>query len=441
MRNWLDNCTRNHKNCKRTLSKNTIESDEGATLPSRVLDIGTSSDPQVNLVLTAGQRGNYAAVSYCWGTEENINLRTTMSNISAFTTTINEYELPQTIRDAVLVARKLQIRYLWVDSLCIIQDSDVDWKHESQYMGKIFENAICTIAATEAAQCNEGLSLVNFRTENQRNKTNLGSTRIPCVYQGNEYGDVLMAHLPDDAFDFDFDITDSRWYRRGWIVQERILSRRIIHFSKKQLYWECQTAEYRERDTKPLNDKNRLLAKPAIFRKMVKETTWFHGVTDHYHDVATVRSTVIALKDKARYLSGMALDLREAAPTLNRFWPRIVRTYNTSELSFETDKVPAIQGLAKSVASLTGMTYFGGLWLEDICRGLYWCLNTPDTEDSLKCLSQAQGKPKEVTTNHFQRLTSNSSYILLDGMVGSSCNGVFHGRSRPRSAESNTTNI
>jgi hypothetical protein len=403
MRSWLENCIRNHKNCKRTLSKDTIDSDEGAELPSRVLDIGTSSNPQLNLVVTAGQHGNYAAVSYCWGTEENANLRTTKSNISAFTEKINEHELPQTIRDAVLVARQLQIRYLWVDSLCIIQDSDLDWKHESQYMGRIFENALCTIAATEAAHCNEGLSLVNSQNENQRYKTNLGSTRIPCVYQGEEHGDMLMAYLPDDAFDFDFDITDSRWYGRGWVVQERVLSRRIIHFSKKQLYWECQTAEYRERDTEPLNDKNRLLAKPAIFRKMVKETTWFHGITDQYHDVATVRSTVIALKDKARYLSGMASDLREAAPTLNRFWPRIVRTYNTSELSFEIDKAPAILGLAKSVATLTGMTYFGGLWLEDISRGLYWSLNTSSTEDSLKRLSQAQGRCKEVTNYYFPK--------------------------------------
>jgi len=365
MRNWLIACTKSHKNCKRTVSNSEVERDEGVILPSRVLDVGTTENPRLNLVLTTGQCGRYVALSYCWGASANVNLRTTKSNVETFTETITEKSLPRTIKDAVQVARELCIQYLWVDSLCIVQDSEEDWRHESRYMGRIFENALCTVAATSAQHCDEGLFIAKPVEDGQQLQQNTASVSIPCVFEGVIYGSIFIDHLPDDGMDFDTDIANSRWNGRGWVVQERILSRRIIHFARNQLYWECQQIEHRERSKRPINHRTRLLSKPAIFQKLVRESTWFHTITDTHHNLSTVRSSLIALKDKARYMAGAASDLQEKAPMLLlRFWPRIVTTFNCCELTYDNDKLAAIQGLAKSVASLTSLTYFCGLWLE-----------------------------------------------------------------------------
>jgi len=109
----------------------------------------------LNLLQTSrGQRGRYAALSYCWG--DSLPLETTTTNLQAHESAIGFEKLPQTLQDAVMVVRYLGIRYVWIDCLCILQDSKADWEREAARMADIYSNAYLTLAASRAKHCGEG---------------------------------------------------------------------------------------------------------------------------------------------------------------------------------------------------------------------------------------------------------------------------------------------
>ncbi|KAF2129731.1 HET-domain-containing protein, partial [Dothidotthia symphoricarpi CBS 119687] len=252
------------------------------------------------------RRASYAALSYCWGLETEVRpIKTMKNNVARFSESIVAADLPLTIRQAIEVTRILNLEYLWVDSLCIIQDDDDDWRKESQMMGMIYQNATVTIAATSARHCNEGLFLA-----------------IP---------NRLWDHLDSDS-----EIGQSRWNTRAWVVQERILSRRILHFGRTQLYWECQESLHAESNSMPIPSDTRFL-----------------------------------LNHKLENMAGMDMGI-PAQAAMQRSWERIVGIYNVCELQRETDKLPAVVGFAREIAIMSGQTFCAGVWLEDIARGLYW---------------------------------------------------------------------
>ncbi|KAH8685794.1 heterokaryon incompatibility protein-domain-containing protein, partial [Tricladium varicosporioides] len=137
--------------------------------------------------------------------------------------------LPQTFQDAVNVTRKLGKQYLWVDSLCIIQydDNFEDWKKESSRMEAVFRNAYCTIAATAAEDSTKGFL----------KRSPVRGSRVQCIeVQTPSNGPAYISLIADD---FQRDVEDAILNQRAWVLQERALSRRTIHFTAKQTYWEC----------------------------------------------------------------------------------------------------------------------------------------------------------------------------------------------------------
>jgi hypothetical protein len=336
----------------------------------------------------------YTVLSYCWGSIPKLNpLRTLKSNINSFMESIAVSSLPKTIRDAIDVTRELGIRYLWVDSICIIQDDELDWKMESQNMGQIFENAICTIAATGAKHCEQGLFLNSASPDSVCVANQYNSVRLPCVLSETAVENIWIGKLAEEENGFDTDMSLSAWYWRAWVVQERILSRRIMHFAKGQLYWECQEAIYRQSYSEPLPLQYRLLTKPAVFQRLVSEATSFSRWSRSSHNLQTAKNMLVAFKDKTRYLAGMASDLEDPQPVLNRFWARVIQNYNHCKLTVDTDKLIAIEGLARAISRLTGETYFRGIWLEDVSRGLYWTAGTSPSaffSDELRKLAKGE---------------------------------------------------
>jgi hypothetical protein len=103
------------------------------------------------LLITEGCRGHYVALSHCWGTLGKHPLRTTTDNLQEHISGISWSTLPKTFQDALKITRELGIDYIWIDSLCIVQDSEEDWRQESREMGLIYERARVTIAAAGAA--------------------------------------------------------------------------------------------------------------------------------------------------------------------------------------------------------------------------------------------------------------------------------------------------
>ncbi|KAF3065703.1 Serine/threonine-protein kinase ULK1 [Trichoderma lentiforme] len=190
-------------------------------MPTRVIDVRNDS---IRLVETSNNTNDhYVALSHCWGklTKEE-RFCTYAHNIDAMKMNIPYKALPKTFQDAVTVTRALDVPYLWIDSLCIIQEDEKDWESEAARMEEVFSSAYCTIAASRGTS-----SLSGF----------LGR-RKPRAYAKIQTsgGPLYLAEAIDD---FHADVEQSELSKRGWVLQERALSRRTIYFTATQIYWEC----------------------------------------------------------------------------------------------------------------------------------------------------------------------------------------------------------
>jgi Heterokaryon incompatibility protein (HET) len=210
-------------------------------VPTRLLAVGDEASRRVQLICNLKGKVKYVALSHRWGrksqmkpsdvTFEETN-KDTISRIQS-PRSINETDLPGTFRDAVAITRKLKVKYLWIDSLCILQkahphdkESEKDWNTESKLMEKVYSSACFTIAASCAEHRFDGFlkprtpqKFVTMATETP----NDGDKFHVCEVIDNFHGDVERGELN----------------QRGWVLQERALSRRTIHFTAIQTYWEC----------------------------------------------------------------------------------------------------------------------------------------------------------------------------------------------------------
>ncbi|KAF2726699.1 HET-domain-containing protein [Polyplosphaeria fusca] len=182
------------------------------------------------------RKEEYVALSHRWGSlsvEEKMEYCTTQENIDKrLLKGFRVSELPQTFQDAITVTRQLGILYLWIDSLCIIQygDNEKDWEIESKRMESVFSGACCTIAATAAEDSKAGF--LHRRT-------------IPRnIHVRDDSGKQF--YISTDIDDFDKDVDKAELNKRAWVMQEAVLSKRTIHFSSNQIYWECGEGVYCE---------------------------------------------------------------------------------------------------------------------------------------------------------------------------------------------------
>ena len=206
--------------------------DEETELPTRVLAVGTP-----NLHLECPQedkegkrpKGKYLTLSHCWGTDrKKLPLQTTKGNLEAYKLGIEFDQLPKSFQDAVTIARKIDVQYLWIDSLCIIQDDRADWEKESQKMAQVFSSAYCTISATSAKNSHEGF--LSFPKQ-----------KVVKIIDGETSRFAVYASIVDKSFKQAVD-EDGLLNKRGWVFQERALSRRTIHFTESRTFWECGSA-------------------------------------------------------------------------------------------------------------------------------------------------------------------------------------------------------
>ncbi|KAL2149788.1 hypothetical protein VTH82DRAFT_8440 [Thermothelomyces myriococcoides] len=142
----LEHCRRTHESCN---------SFPPAPLPSRVLDVSVNDGTGVRLYVTQGETAPYAALSHCWGRRPF--LRTMSGSLEDHRNEISWAQLPRTFREAVEFVRKLGIRYLWIDSLCIVQDDLEDWRREASRMASVYQNAAFVVSAAKAAGAYGGL--------------------------------------------------------------------------------------------------------------------------------------------------------------------------------------------------------------------------------------------------------------------------------------------
>jgi hypothetical protein len=146
---WLQDCLENHPQCQ-------ISSNSEAELPTRILDVDPPGPQacQIRLYETNGETGLYVALSHCWGKSQMF--KTERGSLNLRRRNIPWDIIPRTFQDAITFVRRLGLRYLWIDSLCIIQDDRADWERESAKMASIYTNAVLTIAATKSADSEGG---------------------------------------------------------------------------------------------------------------------------------------------------------------------------------------------------------------------------------------------------------------------------------------------
>jgi hypothetical protein len=167
----------------------------------------------------------YIALSHQWGPPgQNRKFCAYKTNIQDFKQNIDINRLPKTFQDAVHITRSLGVQYLWIDSLCIIQDDLNDWKQESKLMEQVFSSAYCTIAASCARGSDDGF----LKPRPERRGITLLNPQSHAPFYLYECIDDFRIHVDQGELNM-----------RGWVLQERTLSRRTIYFSKWQTYWEC----------------------------------------------------------------------------------------------------------------------------------------------------------------------------------------------------------
>ncbi|KAF2091809.1 HET-domain-containing protein, partial [Saccharata proteae CBS 121410] len=270
----------------------------------------------------------YAALSYCWGPRElPPPLTTKTTSFRHRRESIPMALMQKTLQDAVAITRSLGIQYIWIDSLCIVQDDVSDWERESQQMADVYTNAFVTICAARGSSCHDG-----FLDRQPRPCVEVGfASSIEPTIKGHYFISQAASMHPHLGL--------SSWMNRGWTFQEHQLSPRKLLFLPDLVALSCRAK---------LQIENRLDPIAAL-------PSWF---------------------DEWNQLS------RLSPQTLYDTWHNAVSSYSSTALSFPTDRFPALSGLAKRLAVATNDEYVAGLWKQDR-RGLLWFVLAPHAEHTL----------------------------------------------------------
>ncbi|KAF3802795.1 hypothetical protein GCG54_00014032, partial [Colletotrichum gloeosporioides] len=221
---WVTDCNRDHAQLECCVGD--------VNLPTRVLDVGIH-DEQTNIKLceVRNASGKYAALSYMWGQGKD-HFRTTIASLEDYKAGIEIKAMPQTFQDAVITTRRLGLRYLWIDALCIIQDDTTDWGREAAKMGDVYSNAYIVLSVLKSS--NDGAGFLGP-------PETLSYATCPYTAQGVT-GTLFVCDIPRTQSCYisseDF-VWDEPLSKRGWTLQERWLAPRLVHFGPQQMMFEC----------------------------------------------------------------------------------------------------------------------------------------------------------------------------------------------------------
>ncbi|KAI3390755.1 hypothetical protein diail_8693 [Diaporthe ilicicola] len=385
---WLQECSEQHPQCSAEASTDWY--------PTRLVE-KTHHDTfrVVSSESDTFQKGRgYLTLSHRWGDDDFMILKT--DKLSEFEKGLPIAVLRKTFQDALVIAERMKIPYVWIDSLCIIQSGDggADWRKESTTMAEVYSNSICNISADWGDESN---GLFFERT-----------FEPPCCLQMRwkipEYEpetEPEPGSEPDDDNSSQPDVlsppsdgspcyivrrkgwveivTESPLNRRGWVLQERLLAPRVLHFSPKQVSWECRQRVAWERI--PSNS-----AESPRTAPLLNELDWMIG---------DLRESMI--KRLMPNESKGAID-----------WPSLVYQFTTCELTHRSDRLVAIAGIARRLRLVVMDQYVAGLWAKTLPRALTW--RTRDTG-----WDQSRRPPTQYYAPTFSWATADSCvYIPRD---------------------------
>lgn len=326
---WASTCHAQHVECKNLAWSSQV--------PSRLLRISPDGSA-VQLVSSTSLQADhtrYTALSYCWGLSRTAN--TVTSNVrQRETRPFPTEDLPRTIRDAIIFSVRSGVDYIWIDSLCIIQDSPSDWASEAARMHEVYSNAYFTLCAVAVDNADSGL----FGTRE--------AWRYPTEPSYLHNWRLTVAAEPfHDVKDLAF------WSTRGWTMQEELLSPRTVYCGPNGVHWSCCLSQHAEAADNSVRNSGFSMS-------------------------AATQSFLQALR------SGQNLDQR---------WLDVIESYSVRNLTKKDDRFLALSGVAaRYQARKPQDVYLAGLWLDSISLGLSWQIHTavqrgPDRKKMYKCPS------------------------------------------------------
>ncbi|THV47025.1 hypothetical protein BGAL_0341g00060 [Botrytis galanthina] len=362
-KHWLETCLSSHRSCERSRPLALKQ-----WTPDRLICVKDVD----SIVLCLHEMGNiplgvkYATLSHCWGKIPDAQRLLLMrDNIDSWTRGIPNLQSMKTFHHAITVCQKLGLEYIWINSLCIIQDSQDDWHQQASLMGRVYKYSQCTITATAAENDTVGCFF-------NRDVNTCLPIRVGLVQNSIHFPDSTKDHTSDSNSNpksedfgsmdltslYDFhegdtweDIVNSPAWNRSWIFQERFLSPRVLHISNRQLFWECTELQASESHPfgLPDNDHQRL---------HFKTRSPFHYQGQHPIDINCETNTL--LSDRQRLDN--AFDI----------WKEVVHTYSLGKLTKGSDKLVAISAVARELQPLMRSRYLAGLWQVDLVPQLEW---------------------------------------------------------------------
>jgi hypothetical protein len=391
-----------------------------------------SQNPVPYLLEPGDLKGEYVTLSHCWGDRHIVT--TTKESLPRRKDGIEVSLLPKTFVDAIMITRKLKFRYLWIDSLCIIQDDEADWELESKEMAKIYKNSALTISASAAPNGEYGCfsqtrtlgglsswaitAIHNLEREDEESESSVlqhfnvdrtpikddnqlrireyyghsKETRfsdwrggnIVAIYSlsldnhihlrllPNDFsqeenipshlsaklslssGVFVRKHLKHSEFYADLFISMGGMplFQRAWAFQERLLSSRVLHYTESELVWECYTTSKCQCG--------------RILSQMDEENFPELPSTD----------TDRALKPTFAYSFLRNL----TSEGLRDLWENFIFHYSRRKLSHDTDRLPALSGLAQRFQTRTLGKYAAGLWEKHLHTQILWRPRTAGTK-------------------------------------------------------------
>jgi hypothetical protein len=344
-RNVLEDCRQNHAACA-------LEQHQKTFMPKRLLDIGIVDDSStkdvtrlpIKLVETDQniQPEPYVALSHRWGAPGS-TIITETSTLQNHKTNIAFEDLGTVYQDTIHILWRLRIRYVWIDSLCIVQDSLEDWREQSQLMADIYHRAYFTLAR----QCDDD------HPESVRSLSSPIHQLTDAPSSTPIFAQLAIPHFWEEGVTWTWDgfhrssaMNHFPLFSRGWIYQERLLSRRTLHVSNRELSWICcETSACQCRTSY------------SIYRQDLNEETytrWLQGVKEQGSE--NINPEVVM-----------------------KIWHSMVDEYTHLSLTQSTDRLTAIQGCASQIQRVTGYHYMKGLWKETFIHDMLWY---PDPKDS-----------------------------------------------------------
>ena len=321
---WLEDCRTKHKDCQLTDNVHPYA-------PTRLIEIEhTVRSYQLRLSLnqSAISKMEYVTLSHRWGTSPSLTL--TRLKVDPWSRNIPFGDLPQTFQDAVVATHQLGFKYLWIDALCIIQDYKEDWYHEASTMSDVYRNSQCNLSALDARNDSDGMF-----------SSRQSDLNIPVMVDSPaEKGPDRLFCLEPSSY-WDNQVTQKALNRRAWVIQERILAPRILHFNRSQLLWEC--CELCACETFPDG------ISPSRLQPECLNLTAQISSLQHESD-------------------------EEQLPNwkLESLWRALLPLYTACDLTISSDKLLAISGVAKYLGAAFRADYCAGLWKYRFTHQLLW---------------------------------------------------------------------